>query len=182
MFAAFAVARQLHELLWHLAEAETRTFDSEVADRAAQLRNTIERALGGDLALLLSTDVQQLHAEVRALLMEVSAHVRAGYGAAGDDGRPAGLRPGADLMGRDLRGLLLSGADLRGAYLIGADLRGTDLSGSDLLGADLRDARLEGADLSRALFLTQAQLNAARGSDATRVPVDLELPGHWLNG
>jgi uncharacterized protein YjbI with pentapeptide repeats len=52
----------------------------------------------------------------------------------------------------------------------------------DLLGADLRDARLEGADLSAALYLTQPQLNAARGSRSTRLPADLVQPPHWWPG
>jgi uncharacterized protein YjbI with pentapeptide repeats len=78
------------------------------------------------------------------------------------------LQPGADLAGVNLRTLRLCGADLRGACLIAADLRGADLAAVDLLGADLRDARLEDADLSRALYLTQPQLNSARGSLGTR--------------
>ena len=84
-------------------------------------------------------------------------------------------------MGRKINSRSLCGADLRGAYLIAADLRDCDLSGADLLGADLRDARLEGADLSRALYLTQAQLNAAQGDAHTRLPSDLASPTHWPN-
>lgn len=102
----------------------------------------------------------------------------------GDDISEAGLsrdvRASPDLVGRDLRSLSLSGADLRGADLIAADLRRTDLTGVDVLGADLRDARLEGADLSGALFLTQAQVDAARGDDTTVLPAALARPRHWL--
>ncbi len=114
--------------------------------------------------------------------MDVSAEVRASYFAAGDDHLESALKPGADLMGKSLRSRQLCGADLRGAYLIGADLRGSDFSGVDLLGADFRDARLERADLSKALYLTQPQLNAARGSRATLLPSDLKMPSHWHNG
>jgi uncharacterized protein YjbI with pentapeptide repeats len=78
-----------------------------------------------------------------------------------------------------LRGAGLRAANLRGAYLIGADLRGADLRGADLIGADLRGARLAGADLRGALFLTQAQLDAAGGDAATRLPAGLTRPGHW---
>ena len=65
-----------------------------------------------------------------------------------------------------------------GAYLIAADLRDSDLSGADLLGADVRDALLDGADLSKALYVTQPQLNAVRGNPVTRLPSDLEMPSH----
>ncbi len=179
MFSAFKAARQLHEMLWYLAEAQARTFDQDTSSRAAQLRNRIEQALGGELSELLALDIPELHSQVRSMLMEVSEEVRAAYFATGDDHLDSALKPGADLMGKNLRSRRLCGADLRGAYLIAADLRGSDLAGADLLGADLRDARLEGADLSKALYLTQPQLNAALGSGGTLLPADLAMPSHW---
>jgi uncharacterized protein YjbI with pentapeptide repeats len=181
MFAAFKTARQLHEMLWYLAEAQDRTFSPETSHRAAQLRRTIEHALGSGLPELRSLDITDLHSRVRTTLMEASEEVRSSYFAAGDDHLESSLKPGADLMGRNLRSRRLCGADLRGAYLIAADLRGSDLSGVDVLGADFRDARLDGADLSKALFLTQPQLNSARGNHATLLPDDLARPPHWRN-
>lgn len=182
MFAAFKTSRQLHEMLWHLAEAQIRTFDPDSSIRAAQLRSTIEQAVGGEVTELLSLDIRDLHSQVRSTLMDVSEEVRASYFAAGDDHLDAALQPGTDLIGWNLTSRRLCGADLRGAYLIAADLRDSDLSGADLLGADLRDARLDGADLSKALYLTQPQLNAARGSRATLLPSDLATPPHWTRG
>lgn len=179
MFSAFKAARQLHEMLWYLAEAQSRTFDPDLSAGAGQLRATIEHSVSGELSALLSLDLQELHAQVRTLLIEVSEEVRASYFAAGDDHLGSELKAGADLMGRNLKSRRLCGADLRGAYLIAADLRGSDLAGVDLLGADLRDARLEGADLSKALYVTQPQLNAARGSCATLLPSDLTMPSYW---
>jgi uncharacterized protein YjbI with pentapeptide repeats len=179
MFAAFKTVRQLHEMLWHLAEARRRTFDPDVAQCARELGASIGQLVDGGLQQLLALDVQDLHVQVRSTLMDVSAEVRASYFAAGNEHLDAGLGPGADLMGSNLRGRRLCGADLRGAYLIAADLRNADLSGVDLLGADLRDARLDGADLSAAQFLTQPQLNSASGSRTTRLPADLVMPAHW---
>ena len=79
----------------------------------------------------------------------------------------------ADLAGADLRDRELRDAGLRGALLIGADLRGVDLGAADLLGADLRDTDVRGADLTDVLFLTQPQVDAARGDAATRLPAAL---------
>lgn len=179
MFSAFRTTRQLHEMLWYLAEAESRSFDPDAGDRAKLLRFTIEEVMGRKVEELLSLDLDTLRSEVRSTLMDVSEAVRASYFAAGTGHLDPALRPGADLMGKNLGSRRLCGADLRGAYLIAADLRGSDLSGVDLLGADLRDARLQGADLSRALFLTQAQLNAAAGDDETLLPPDLAAPAGW---
>ncbi|WP_341392678.1 pentapeptide repeat-containing protein [Arthrobacter sp. G119Y2] len=179
MFSAFGIVRQLHEMLWYLAEAQVRAFDPDLAARAAQLRRLIAQAVQGELPDLLSLDMQDLHSQVRLTLMDISEDVRAPYFAAGRDHLEPELRPGADLMGQSLKFRQLCGADLRGAYLIAADLRGSDLSGTDLLGADLRDARLDGADLSRALYLTQPQINAASGSVTTRLPPEVSTPAHW---
>ena len=179
MFAAFRIVRQLNEMLWHLAEARRRTFDPETAEQAAELQTLIREAEQGSLPTLLGLDVPELHSRVRLILMEVSEEVRARYFAAGDAHLESALRPGADLMGGSFRSRQLCGANLRGAYLIAADLREADLSGADLLGSDLRDARLDGADLSQALYLTQPQLNSARGSRTTQLPPDLSVPEHW---
>lgn len=86
---------------------------------------------------------------------------------------------GADLIGAKLAGANLRGANLRGAYLIGADLRDADLRTADLLGADLRGADVSGADLTGSLFLTQSQVNAARGDLTTRLSPTLGHPPHW---
>lgn len=182
IFSAFALARQLHEMLWYLAEAQARTFDPDASRRVVELRNEIEQVLGGEIAELLTLDVQDLHTQVRSTLISISEEVRAPYLAGGDDHLSPALKPGADLMGTNLRSRRLCGANLRGAYLIATDLRDCDLSGVDLLGSDFRDTRLEGADLTKALYVTQPQLNAAKGNQATLLPPDLEMPSHWQNG
>ena len=84
-----------------------------------------------------------------------------------------------DLMGRDLRKYDLKGENFSGACLIAADLRDMDLSGTDLIGADLRDADLSGADLRHSIFLSQIQINSAKGSKDTKLPHWLEKPVNW---
>ena len=179
MFAAFKIVKQLHEMLWHLAEAEERVFSPDTAAEVRELRSELASAAEGNLQDLLDLDLDVLHCRAGDLLREVSAEVRAGYFAADGDADACRLHAGADLAGARLRGRRLCGADLRGACLIGADLRYTDLTGVDLLGADLRDARLDGANLASALFLTQAQVSAARGNLSTRLPPVLAHPDHW---
>jgi hypothetical protein len=165
-FAVLPVVRQLHEALWYLTEAES--LDGSPAVR--ELREQTERLAGGTADELATLDVGAHRARVGELLSRVSEAVRG-------PGRPD--RRGADLMGRDLRRMRLRDASLRGAYLIGADLRGVDLGTADLLGADLRAADVRGADLGRVLFLTQPQVDAARGDAATRLPVAVSAPPRW---
>lgn len=175
MFSAFSMMKQLHEMLWYLSEAQNRTYDP-AGVRA--LASTVSALTFGTVSELLSVEMGDLHGAVRDVLMSVSEEVRASYAAEGGAVDPR-LFPGADLAGLDLRGNRLCGADLRGTCLIAVDLRGVDLAAVDLLGADLRDARLDGSDLSGALYLTQPQINAARGSATTVLPAALVASAHW---
>lgn len=178
MFAAFRALRQLHEMLWQLGRAESMAYSPESTREVSLVRSRVRDIAEGSLETVLGADIHGLHGTVSAVLREVSEEVRAGFFDA--DPSVARLVPGADLAGTDLRGVRLCGADLRGACLIAADLRGADFTAVDLLGADLRDARLDAADLRRTLFLTQAQITAARGSASTLLPADLARPGHWM--
>jgi hypothetical protein len=164
MFAVFPVMRQLHELLWYLSQVP----------EARELRQRIEELTGLDPEGLRALDVEALWRAADPVLTRASEQARAGLG--GTDLRRA------DLMGKDLRGADLRGASLRGAYLIGADLRGADLRQADLIGADLRGADLRGTDLTGALFLTQAQVGAAKGDASTRLPAPLARPSRWRSG
>jgi hypothetical protein len=170
MFAVLPVMRQLHEILWYLAEAAGLPAAAALATEIDAARLRTETLAAGSAAELTVLDVGAHRAAVGELLQRVSDLVR---GPGGPD------RRGADLMGKDLRRAGLAGASLRGAYLIGADLRGVNLRTADLLGADLRAADVRGTDLSCCLFLTQPQMTAARGDMSTRLPVGLERPAHW---
>ncbi|MET7457396.1 pentapeptide repeat-containing protein [Streptomyces sp. NPDC005574] len=173
MFEVFPVVRHLHELLRHLTEALTFPAAAPVH---ADLRRALERVellTRGTPEELAALDVGVHRQEVGELLLRTSELVRAGTRGRRKD------RRGADLMGAGLKGADLRGVSLRGACLIAADLTGADLRGADLIGADLRDTDLSGADLTGALFLTQPQLNAARGSAGTRLPESVTRPAHW---
>lgn len=177
MFAAFAVMRQLHELLWYLLEAAERAAPGAGGDplpgELAAARAEIERLTALPAEALIGLDVAAQRGRVGELLQRVSEQVRAAARRRGGDHR------GADLIGADLRAADLRGANLRGARLVGADLRGADLRLADLLGADLRGARLDGADLRHCLFVVASQLAAARGDARTRLPIGRRRPAHW---
>jgi pentapeptide repeat protein len=162
--AAFGRLRALHELLWYLRAARSWAAAAPVYARLDDALLRTEELAEGD------GDVSEHRARVAPLLREASELVR---------GPVAPDHTGADLAGRDLRGTDLRRASLRNALLLGADLRGATLDRTDLLGADLRGADLRGADVSTALYLTQAQVNAARGDAATRVPATVDRPPHW---
>ncbi|SDF52972.1 Pentapeptide repeat-containing protein [Fontibacillus panacisegetis] len=45
-----------------------------------------------------------------------------------------------------------------------------NLRRADFIGADFRDADVSGADLRDSIFLTQAQVNSAKGNKDTKLP------------
>ncbi|MCZ8520289.1 MULTISPECIES: pentapeptide repeat-containing protein [Paenibacillus] len=181
MFEVFPIMRQLHELLWYLSEALTLPAARPIHEELRLALGKTERFthLGPDA--LLELDAAGHRAEVNELLLRTSELVRedARRRQKGPTGRQKSYGRGADLIGAKLRGADLRCANLRGAYLIAADLRGADLRTADLIGADFRDADLRGADLTGSLFLTQAQLNAAKGDAGTKLPPSLTRPLHW---
>jgi hypothetical protein len=171
MFALLPVQRSVHELLWYIRAALAEDVGDELVASLQAAHDTTEELarLGPDA--LLAVDVSAHRDSVNVLLRAASAHLRGP--------RPGRVLRGADLVGAKLAGADLRRADLRGAMLMGADLRRADLRRADLTGADLRDADMAGADLRDALFLTQSQLQAARGSSATRLPRALARPPSW---
>ncbi len=87
---------------------------------------------------------------------------------------------GSNLAGAEMERANLSQVDFEDADLTGADLKGAILSGASFEGtqmahADLDHADFRGVDLSRALGLTQAQLDRACLNATTRVPAGFNI-------
>ncbi|WP_331271886.1 pentapeptide repeat-containing protein [Motilibacter aurantiacus] len=173
MFAALPAMRQLHESRWYLTEALERLPAGPLRDEAAGADTAAAALADGTAEALADFDARAHRRAVGELLGRVSSALRQASGHRGRD------RANADLVGARLRGADLRGASLRGAYLLGADLRNADLRFTDLLGADLRGADVRGTRLDQSLFLTQPQVDAARGDAATRLPAALRRPAHW---
>ncbi|MFF4529530.1 pentapeptide repeat-containing protein [Streptomyces sp. NPDC001407] len=173
MFDVFPVMRDLHELLYYLAEARELPAARPLRGELTRALAKTERLTGLDAEALAAVDVMAVRQEVNPLLLRASELARAGFGGKKKE------RRGADLIGAKLRGADLRGASLRGACLIGADLRGADLRLADVIGADLRGADLRGADLTGSIFLVQSQLDAAKGDATTVLPPSLNRPAHW---
>jgi uncharacterized protein YjbI with pentapeptide repeats len=181
MFDVFPIMKQLHELLWYLTEALTLQPARPIHDELTFALKETERLTCLSPDSLMELDVAAHRSNVNALLLRTSELVRAEARLTqkSTSRRQKTYGRGADLIGAKLKGADLRGANLRGAYLIAADLREADLRAADLIGADFRDADLSGADLTDCIFLTQPQLNSAKGNDDTKLPPSLARPAHW---
>ncbi|MDQ0221013.1 uncharacterized protein YjbI with pentapeptide repeats [Peribacillus cavernae] len=173
--------QQLHEMLWYLAEALTLKASRPIHRELSFALDETERLTQLSPDSLMELDVPSHRADVNALLLRTSELVRTESRRQRKSSKKSRKidRRGADLIGANLRGADFRGADLRGAYLIAADLRDADLRVTDLIGTDLRDADLRGADLTDSIFLTQVQINSAKGDTHTKLPHLLSRPTHW---
>ncbi|WP_137790003.1 pentapeptide repeat-containing protein [Bacillus sp. E(2018)] len=176
MFDVFPIMQQLQEIVYYLSEAVN-------LDETKMILHKLEMAIGEieKLTLLGVTEIKQINVsnirmKINELLIHTSQLVRAEF----SQKKYQIKGKASDFIGAKLQKADLRGANLRGALLIAADLRKADLRKADLIGADLRDADLCGADLRGSIFLTQAQVNSAKGNADTKLPDRLTHPDHWL--
>lgn len=172
MFDSFLIMRQLHEMLWYITWAFELESDKNIKEKISLIINDTEKFTLLNCENLLKIDVEAHRDKVNKFLKDTSEIVRSKAINKNKFSRK-------DNFGKDLRKIDLKGADLRGALLIAANLRNVDLSYADLIGADMRDADISGANLEKSIFLTQAQINAAKGDSKTKLPKRITYPSHW---
>lgn len=181
MFDVFLVMRQLHEMLWYLTEAFRIQWDNSIRENIITIVDETITITNLDAKSLLALDIIPHRFKVNDLLLKTSKMLRSKTNKTGKSSLKNKKRMVGrlNLIGADLKRTRLVGEDLSGALLIAADLKEVDLSGADLIGADLRDADLKMADLSKSLYITQAQINSAKGDSNTKLPITLVRPSHW---
>jgi len=174
MFRVFPITQQLHEMLWYLHQALSMEATIPIYDQLQVLYEETEHLTKQSPEYILKINVREHRAKVNELLLRTSELIRAK-----SLNKKFKKKIQHDLIGAKLNGADLKGASLRGVLLIAADLRNADLRTVDFIGADLRDADLSGANLMGSFFLTQAQINAAKGDRNTKLPNSLSIPLHW---
>ncbi|MBD7912221.1 MULTISPECIES: pentapeptide repeat-containing protein [Clostridium] len=181
MFDVFLIMRQLYEMIWYLTEAFRIQTDSTMKEKINIAIDKTRNLTNLDAESLIKLDLVVYRNNINRLLLETSESIRSKF-PKGQKNNLKGRKKIAgrlDLIGVNLRKVKLAGEDLSGALVIAADLRGVDLSGTDLIGADLRDADIRGANLKNSIYITQIQINGARGDSNTKLPISLVYPDHW---
>lgn len=168
MFSIFLVVFRLHQMLWYLAEAASLAPAVPCQAEIHALIEENQRLTRLPPKALLQFQLNPYHQKVSRLLKNLCARICT-----------AG-KQSQDAIGKRFRGKKTRQVDFSMCLLIAADLRESDLYGASFLGADLRDANLKDADLRESIFLTQGQINAAKGNAGTKLPVALHTPSHWL--
>ncbi|RLL48464.1 pentapeptide repeat-containing protein [Oceanobacillus piezotolerans] len=183
MFQVFPIMEQIHEMIAYAAEAMSYDISNDLSDELGQKLKELQdlTKLGADE--LLSLDLVIYRFSLNELLTVASDSIRENIIAKliGANKVKDFDHARADWIGKKLKDKDLRATDFRGAYLIAADMRNADLRAVNFIGADLRDADISGADLSTSMFLTQMQINSAKGDVKTKLPSYIQLPSHWSN-
>lgn len=183
MFRVFPIMEQIYEMIAYTAEALSYDIPYALSDKLSAQLKEMQSLTKLDAEQLLSLDLVMYRLPLNKLLTETSKYIRESLIAKlpGTKNSKNYNHERADWIGKKLRGKDLRAINFRGAYLIAADMRNTDLRSVDFIGADLRDANLMGANLSTSMFLTQMQINSAKGDINTILPTHIERPSHWIN-
>lgn len=172
IFQAFLAVARLHQMEWYLLEALALTAEQTLEAELDALIAQNERLTALPPGELMGRETEAYQADVNRLLRQVCADL--------PKAAPKSTA-GKDHFGKRFHRATLDGADFSMALLIAADLEGCSLRGANLLGADMRDANIKNTDLSGCAFLTQMQLNSARGNANTKLPPHLTRPAAWGN-
>lgn len=180
IFDVFLNIYKLHEMLWYLTEAYRVQSDEKMKKEIMDMIDYTDKLTRLDSESIMKIDIVTYRSKVNKLLLKTSESIRSKIKKDKKNILKKKLIASrVNFMGKDLRKYNLIGEDLSGAFLIAADLRGVDLSFTDLIGADLRDTDIRGADLSNSIFITQSQINSAKGDDNTKLPNSLYCPSCW---
>ncbi|GGE73317.1 pentapeptide repeat-containing protein [Priestia taiwanensis] len=175
MYDIFPIVQQLHEMLFYLKQALSLEATRPIHEELRLAFEETEHLSNLDVESLLHIHIPLHRTTVNDLLIQTSELV---WMASGLKGKRKNHQR-ANFIGTKLKNANLAGANLRGACFIAADLQNANLRMADFIGADLRDTNLRGADLTGSIFLTQVQVNAAKGNVQTKLPSSLVRPSHW---
>jgi uncharacterized protein YjbI with pentapeptide repeats len=181
MFQVFPIMEQIHEMLAYTAEALSYDIPSGLYDELSQKVKELQDLTRWSADELLSFDLVMYRFSLNELLTASSDFIRENTIATlSVTKRDKGFdHSRADWMGKKLTNKDLRATDFRRTLLIAADMRNADLRAANFIGADLRDADLSGADISTSMFLTQMQINSAKGDGNTKLPDYIQRPSHW---
>lgn len=172
IFRVFLAVWQLHQMVWYLAEAAAIVPAEELADQITALIGEYQNMTALSPMEILQIDIEEYRTRVNKILKKAGELVVQSVAPGKTDKR-------SDNMGRNFKKANLNGRDFSMSLLIAANLEGCSLYGTNFLGADMRDTNIQNADLRESIFLTQAQVNAARGNEHTKLPDTLSRPIAW---
>ncbi|MXQ74263.1 pentapeptide repeat-containing protein [Clostridiaceae bacterium DONG20-135] len=169
---SFHKLMKLHQQLWYLKQAILLIEEHHLhIDTTGELEK-LEILLRKEPDKITKPDIEISHDAVNGILRRVSACIQTKYA---NDTHIIG----SSFLGKSFKKQSLKGCDFSMKLLIGCDFTDADLAYVNFLGSDVRDANFSNVDLRCSLFLTQFQINSAKGNKATMLPDYLKRPRTW---
>jgi hypothetical protein len=170
IYEVFMIVFQLHQMLWYIVEAYSLTFDESLKSTIDALISENEHMTQQSPDYILHLDINKYRLKVNEVLKQVTNAISV---------EDSGKIRNTNYLGKNFRRENLDGRDFSMCLMIAANLEGCSLKRANFLGADLRDANVKNTDLSASVFLTQMQINAAKGNLNTKIPNNLSRPSTW---
>lgn len=170
IFEVFLIVFQLHQMQWYLLESLTLISAQPLKSSIKALIAENEEIANLPSDKILQFDIEKYRSKVNSVLKQVSDLI------AVDSVNETNRK---DYFGKNFKKANLNGKNLSMALMIAANLEGCSLKGTNFLGVDLRDANIKNTDLSGSVFLTQMQINSAKGNRNTKLPKSLSHPESW---
>lgn len=170
IFEVFLIVFQLHQMEWYLLESLYLITDKQLQAMIEALISENEQITNQPTEEILKFDNEKYRLKVNQVLKQVSDMITI------DSDDEAHSK---DYFGRNFKKVNLNAKNFSMTLMIAANLEGCSLQGTNFLGADIRDANIKNTDLSSCLFLTQMQINSAKGNHNTKLPKNLSYPDTW---
>lgn len=174
LFSLFIKVSLMQQILWYLFEASHLIPANSLLSPIQDCMNELRAVSHSNPKTILDFNLAAFREKANPLLKESGKLVR------NQTYHTHKTYRKNDFMGFDFKKANLNGMDFSLSLLIATNLEGCSLCGTNFLGADLRDANIRDADLKESIFLTQGQLNSAKGNENTRIPETLERPVSWV--
>lgn len=173
IYEVFLIVHELHQMLWYLAETSMIRCAGNLRDEINVLIGENKKMTNLEPEEIIAINISIYKENVNQVLKDTSELVQL------EVNGKISKKHETDFFGKNLKNVNLKGKDFSMSLIIAADLEGCNLYGANFLGADIRDTNIIGADLSQSIYLTQMQVNSAKGNRTTKLPARLSYPNNW---
>jgi hypothetical protein len=174
IFEVFIKVFNLQQILWFLSEILTLMPAKALWEKSYIYMNQLDFLIQSSPKDILNFDLGEFRENVNPLLKDTGEIIKR------EVFYTNGIIKKKDFIGHNFKKARLDGYNFSSSLLIAANLEGCSLTGSNFIGADLRDTNIKNADLRESIFLTQGQINAAKGNQNTCIPKHLIKPLSWI--
>lgn len=172
IFNSYLVVLKVHQTLWYLSQCLILGLPQSEKEQAKLLIKEGNTLVAKSVEMLAILDTKPFCERSNKYLKQICALYQPSFS-------KTSKAPSKNYMGKNMKRKKLAGKDFSMSLLIAADLEQAILHGANFLGADMRDSNICNTDLSNCLFLTQIQINTAKGNNNTILPPYLHKPLIW---